>query len=173
MSISFWRSTTMFEGNGPSYISAHSADVILSDIRPIKLKPEGLRAINVLLDEFLAKILSTSSSLVTDKLRASLLSLLPTSLGKEALLEAEVELRAYWERTDPKSVPEDDSQTFHLQWAFSLLRVKCEAYSTLNEGDEDPDAESRVNQMFDRADIQPPKSSLIDPAALYLTAILE
>lgn len=105
---------------GPSYISAHSADVILSDIRPIKLKPEGLRAINVLLDEFLAKILSTSSSLVTDKLRASLLSLLPTSLGKEALLEAEVELRAYWERTDPKSVPEDDSRTFHLQWAFSV-----------------------------------------------------
>lgn len=51
--------------------------------------------------------------------------------------------------------------------------MKCEAYSTLNEGDEDPDAESRVNQMFDRADIQPPKSSLIDPAALYLTAILE
>ncbi|KAF8165671.1 hypothetical protein B0H34DRAFT_689999 [Crassisporium funariophilum] len=161
------------DGKGPSYISAHSADVILSDIRPIKLKAEALRAINVLLDEFLYKILSASSSLATDKLRASLLSLLPTSLGKEALLEAEVELRAYWERTESKSPLEDDSRTFHLQWAFELLRLKCEAYSTLNEEDEDPALESRVNERLGQAHPHPPKVALVDPAALYLTAILE
>ncbi|KAF8204678.1 hypothetical protein BJ912DRAFT_5135 [Pholiota molesta] len=158
---------------GASYISSHSADVILSDIRPIKLKPEALRAINVLLDEFLSKILSTSGSLSPDKLRASLLSLLPTSLGKEALLEAEVELRAYWERTEAKASVDDDSRTFHLQWAFSLLRLKCEAYSTLNEQDEDPNSESRINEMFGKVHPHPPKSALLDPAALYLTAILE
>jgi len=106
--------------SGPCFISAHSADVILSDIRPIKLKPEALQAINVLLDEFLSKILTVSSSLSTDKLRASLLSLLPTSLGKEALLEAEVELRAYWERTDFKALTEDDAKTFHLEWAYAV-----------------------------------------------------
>ncbi|KAF9478399.1 hypothetical protein BDN70DRAFT_879999 [Pholiota conissans] len=158
---------------GPSFISSHSADVILSDIRPIKLKPEALRAINVLLDEFLSKILSTSGSLSPDKLRASLLSILPTSLGKEALLEAEVELRAYWERTEGKAAIDDDSRTFHLQWAFSLLRLKCEAYSTLNEQDEDPNAESRINETFGKVHPHPPKDALLDPAALYLTAILE
>lgn len=109
---------------GPSYISSHSADVILSDIRPIKLKIEALRSINVLLDEFLYSILSTACSLSTDKLRASLLSLLPTTLGKEALLEAEVELRAYWDRTGPMNdsvtPTEDDSKTFHLPWAFEV-----------------------------------------------------
>lgn len=104
----------------PSYISAHSADVILSDIRPIKLKADALRAINDLLDEFLSNILSTACSLATDKLRASLLGLLPTSLGKEALLEAEVELRAYWERTESKASLEDDSRTFNLQWAVDV-----------------------------------------------------
>ncbi|CAA7258588.1 unnamed protein product [Cyclocybe aegerita] len=161
------------DGNGPSYISAHSADVILSDIRPIKLRADALRAINVFLDEFLHNILSTSRSLATDKLRASLLSLLPTSLGKEALLEAEVELRAYWERTEPKPLLEDDGGTFHLQWAFELLRFKCEAYSTLNEEDEDPAAESRVNERFAKVHPHPPKVALLDPAALYLTAIIE
>jgi hypothetical protein len=106
---------------GPSYISSHSADVILSDIRPTKLKPDALRAINILLDEFLYKMLSVSGSLATDKLRASLLGLLPTNLGKEALLEAEVELRAYWERTEPRVVPAgDDSCSFHLLWAFEV-----------------------------------------------------
>jgi len=46
--------------------------------------------------------------------------LLPTSLGKEALLEAEVELRAYWERTAAKGPLEDDVRTFSLQWAFEV-----------------------------------------------------
>jgi hypothetical protein len=108
---------------GPGYISAHSADVILSNIRPVKLKPEALGAINVLLDEFLHIILTTSRSLSTEKLRSSLLSVLPTSLGKEALLEAEVELRAYWERTNSRAPPEDDSRTFHLQWSFEVNKI--------------------------------------------------
>ena len=109
--------------SGPSYISSHSADVILSDIRPTKLKPDALRAINILLDEFLYKILSISGSLATDKLKASLLDSLPTNLGKEALLEAEVELRAYWERTESRVQTEDDSRTFHLQWAFEVCFI--------------------------------------------------
>ncbi|KAF5387953.1 hypothetical protein D9615_000662 [Tricholomella constricta] len=161
--------------SGPLYISSHSADVILSDIRPIKLKIEALRSINVLLDEFLYSILNTACSLSTDKLRASLLSLLPTTLGKEALLEAEVELRAYWDRTAPADVAvlEDDSKTFHLQWAFELLRLKCEAYSTLNESDEDHAAEGRINDRMSATGGTPPKVTLMAPAALYLTAILE
>jgi hypothetical protein len=178
---------------GPSYISAHSADVILSDIRPIKLKIEALRSINVLLDEFLYSILNTACSLSTDKLRASLLSLLPTTLGKEALLEAEVELRAYWDRTGPADVEvlEDDAKTFQLQWAFEvrimsllvivdevqpcfqLLRLKCEAYSTLNETDEDSGAERRINDKILSGGGVPPTTALVAPAALYLTAILE
>ena len=120
---SFSRSIPQSICLGPSYISSHSADVILSDIRPTKLKPDALRAINILLDEFLYKILSVSGSLATDKLRASLLGSLPTNLGKEALLEAEVELRAYWERTESRGPLEDDSRTFHLQWAFEVCFI--------------------------------------------------
>ena len=120
---------------GPSYISSHSADVILSDIRPTKLKPDALRAINILLDEFLYKMLSVSGSLETDKLRASLLGLLPTNLGKEALLEAEVELRAYWERTQSRVSTEDDSRSFHLLWAFEVRFIAlwgiCLSYISL------------------------------------------
>lgn len=107
-----------------AYISSHSADVILSDIRPIKLKIDALRCINVLLDEFLFSIINAARSLSTDKLKAGLLKVLPTSLGKEALLEAEVELRAYWERTHPPgttvSPGADEEKNFHLQWAFEV-----------------------------------------------------
>ncbi|KAJ3923740.1 hypothetical protein F5877DRAFT_30796 [Lentinula edodes] len=159
---------------GPTYISSHSADVILSDIRPIKLRIESLRCINVFLDEFLYGILNAAHSLTTDKLRAGLLSVLPTALGKEALLEAEVELRAYWDRTKPSKsgAVDDDTGTFNLQWAFELLRLKCEAYSTLNESDGDKSAEARLQERLVGTG-PPPKPSLIAPAALYLTAILD
>ncbi|KAF5364267.1 hypothetical protein D9756_000282 [Leucocoprinus leucothites] len=166
----------LIEDSTPSYISSQSADVILSDVRPFKLKAEALYAINVLLDEFLYSILNSAASLSTDRLRTSLLSLLPTSLGKEALLEAEVELRAYWDRTTeggPAQQLEDDSKTFHLQWAFELLRLKCEAYSTLNESDEDPSVEDRIQERFVQTAAVPPSAALLAPAALYLTAILE
>jgi len=82
-----------------------------------------LQSINVLLDEILYSILSAAHSLTTDKLRAGLLSILPTPLGKEALLEAEVELRAYLDNNtsrDHKNKQENDRDTFHLQWAFEV-----------------------------------------------------
>ena len=110
---------------GPSYISSHSADVILSEVRPIKLHADALRSINVLLDEVLYNILAAARSLSTERLRAGLLKVLPTSLGKDALLEAEVELRAYWDRTTmPSNLDNakngDDLRNFHLQWAFEV-----------------------------------------------------
>ena len=108
----------------PSYISARSAEVILSDVRPIKLKPDALHAINVLLDEALYSILSAARSLATDRLKAALLKVLPTSLGKEALLEAEVELKAYWDRTgsarSPASARHGETAAFDLQWSFEV-----------------------------------------------------
>ena len=56
---------------------------------------------------------------------------------------------------------------------LKLLRLKCSAYSTLNEDDEDPTAEVRVNEIFSKAHSHPPHVELLDPSALYLTAILE
>ena len=81
--------------SGPQYLSSCSSDVILSDIRPIQLEVKALRSINTFLNEFLWNILTISRSLVTDRMKAGVLKILPTSLGKAALLEAGVELKAY------------------------------------------------------------------------------
>lgn len=112
---------------GPTYISSRSADVILSDVRPIKLKLEALRAINVLLDEFLYNLLDAAGSISTDKLKSGLIKILPTSLGKEAILEAELELKAYLERSPPSSPilpsgssPREEADEFDLQWSYEV-----------------------------------------------------
>lgn len=115
------RQSALIYTAGPSYISSRSADVILSDVRPIKLKLEALRSINVFLDEFLHKILNAAGSLSTDSLKAGLNKILPTALGKEAVLEAELELKAYWERNTPHTPAK---QEFDLQWSFEVSRVQ-------------------------------------------------
>ncbi|KAF8559139.1 hypothetical protein OG21DRAFT_1432124 [Imleria badia] len=162
----------------PCYISSRSADVILSDVRPTKLSTDALNSINAFLDELLHTILSAARALNTTQLRAGLHKVLPTTLGKEAVLEAELELRAYWERTGgiPGSgtspvVVEDSA--FNLPWTFELLRLKCEAYSTLSDTDENSDAENRLFQRISAEGIPPPKQTLLAPASLYLTAIIE
>ncbi|KAF7789453.1 hypothetical protein EIP86_000398 [Pleurotus ostreatoroseus] len=156
---------------GPSYISSSYADNILSDIRPIRLKLEALRSVNVLLDEFLYNILKAAGSLHTDSIKAGLNKVLPTALGKEAVLEAEMELKAYWDRNSPYEREKDE---FDLQWSFELLRLKCEGYTTMNDGDEDADAIKRVNDKMSIATGLPvPHTSVMAPASLYLTAILE
>lgn len=159
----------------------------------MKLNVEALRSINVLLDEFLYSVLSAARSLTTQQLRSGLLKVLPTTLGKEALLEAEMELRAYLERTPTSGASGERGKEFHLQWSFEvspigdenesriltnghqLLRLKCQAYSTLSDSDEDAQAEARLTERMSQGDsgASPPQATLVAPAALYLTAILE
>lgn len=43
----------------------------------------------------------------------------------------------------------------------------------MNDTDEDADVERRLNERMAREGVTPPHSSLVAPAALYLTAILE
>lgn len=138
----------------------------------MKLQPETHRAINGFLDEFLYKILHSSRSLTTDRLRAGLLFVLPTSVGKEAITEAEVELRAFL-ASRGKPPPEDDKDTFHLQWSFELLRQKCRGYCTMSDGDEDMEIQARINEKMASTGSPPPKEMLLEPAGLYLAAILE
>jgi hypothetical protein len=59
---------------------------------------------------------------------------------------------------------------FMFQFFFKLMRLKCEAYATLNDQDEDLDAEKH---LYGRMGGTPPSTALVAPAALYLTAVLE
>jgi len=127
-------STGSHQPTAPNYLSARSADVILSEVRPTRMKSEALRSVNVLLDELLWLILGHARSFSTDQLRSGLLKVLPTVLGKSALLEAEVELRAYLDRNPPSTpLPTDEitRQRFPLQAAFEVCRYFTWSYDTI------------------------------------------
>ncbi|CAE6435961.1 unnamed protein product [Rhizoctonia solani] len=162
-------------GRAPAYVSARSADEILSSIRPTRIKSESLRSLNIFLDELLWLILHSARSIATDRLKAGLLQIMPSTVGKDAVLEAEVELRAYRQRS-PHIGPEEPGtkQTdFPLQPTFELLRQKCEAYCTLGDIEENVAAELALQEKVLSAGPFAPKVEQVIPAALYLTAILE
>ncbi|CAE6527349.1 unnamed protein product [Rhizoctonia solani] len=159
----------------PAYVSARSADEILSSIRPTRIKSESLRSLNIFLDELLWLILHSARSLATNRLKAGLLQIMPSAVGKDAVLEAEVELRAYRQRS-PSLDPEEQGvkqADFPLQPTFELLRQKCEAYCTLGDLEENVAAESALQEKMLSAGPSAFKVEQVVPAALYLTAILE
>ena len=106
----------------PTFISSRSADVILSDIRPTKLAPDALNSVNSLLDELLYSILNAARTFNPTRLRTAMHKVLPTTLGKEAILEAEMELRAYYQRTVTAAGSGSSGQdgAFDVQWAFEV-----------------------------------------------------
>ena len=53
------------------------------------------------------------------------------------------------------------------------MRLKCEAYSTLNDADEDAQAEVRLSDKLGGVSANARRAVLVAPAALYLTAIME
>lgn len=103
---------------------AKAADVILSDVRPTSIVPDALRAINILLDELLWLILAHARSLDTSRLKSGVLKSISTQLGKDAVLEAEIEIRAYRDKTQSRprtGRPADDVLTsFPLPEAFDV-----------------------------------------------------
>jgi hypothetical protein len=106
----------------PAYVSARSADEILSSIRPTRIKSESLRSLNIFLDELLWLILHSARSLATNRLKAGLLQVMPGGVGKDAVLEAEVELRAYRQRSPSLGPDEQGAKQaeFPLQPTFEV-----------------------------------------------------
>jgi hypothetical protein len=115
----------------PTFISSRSADVILSDIRPTKLTPDALNSINSLLDELLYTILNAARAFNPSRLRTAMHKVLPTTLGKEAILEAEMELRAYYQRTGTAagSGSSGEDGVFNVQWACEVRMLQCVTFT--------------------------------------------
>lgn len=96
------------DGEVPSYISSRSANSLISFSRPTRVQAVTLYYLNKILDELLLQLLTTAKSLATDRIKSDgILRVLggPSGSGsgpgallaKNAVLEAELELRSYLE----------------------------------------------------------------------------
>ncbi|CDR87271.1 uncharacterized protein SPSC_00397 [Sporisorium scitamineum] len=165
----------------PSLISARSANSLISDNRPTRIQSETLLVLNGLLDELLLAILTSAKSLATDRIKTDgVLRVLNNNLlAKDAVLEAELELRSFVDgkRAEGARVPLglmatsrlDGTDGFPVQAAYKALKTRCEYYSTLNECQDDSAARDQNLMSSDGR----PIATVTPGAAIYVTALLE
>ncbi|TKY84544.1 hypothetical protein EX895_006446 [Sporisorium graminicola] len=165
----------------PSLVSARAANSLISEDRPTRIQAETLLVLNGLLDELLLTILSSAKSLATDRIKTDgVLRVLNNNLlAKDAVLEAELELRSFVDgkRAEGARVPLglmatsrlDGSDGFPVQAAYNALRTRCEYYSTLNECQDNNAAKDQNLMSSDGR----PIATVTPGAAIYMTALLE
>lgn len=147
------------------YISQRAADVA-----PYRISSEALLAINTFLDEFLYTLIDSARSLDLVRIKLAISQVLPTSLGKNAVQEAELELKTYVENGNSDHTQERtiEINPFPLQKVFEQFRVKCQYFSTLGERDPNCWDHNSVPDLYGAEGIH-----IAPSLAIYLTAVLE
>lgn len=128
-----------------------------------------MQSINQFLDEFLVFLLSSSLSLDLSRIKAVVFTLLPSTLGKNAIVEAELEVKTFTETEAIDFETYEQMRTlgsdgpFPLDDALPLLREKCLEFCTLADKDE-----HSILQL------EPKNQVYISPiVAIYVTTVLE
>ncbi|GAC93835.1 hypothetical protein PHSY_001400 [Pseudozyma hubeiensis SY62] len=173
--------SAMSLNNVPAFVSARSANTLISENRPTRIQAETLLVLNGLLDELLLTILTSAKSLATDRIKSDgMLRIFANNLlAKDAVLEAELELRSYVDgkRAEGAKVPLglmstsrlDGTDGFPFQSAYKALRSRCQYYSTLSDSkDENATKDQNIMSSDGR-----PVATVTPVAAIYVSALLE
>ncbi|KAG0259587.1 hypothetical protein DFQ27_003977 [Actinomortierella ambigua] len=150
------------------YIASKFANAILADYSSYIISPDGLQALNAFLDELLFILIDAAKSTDMHRIKSAIYQTFPQSLGKNAIVEAELEAKSYLEMGG-KDIPKDDPMTRHtlydldseVEQVFEQFRAKCQYYSKLGE---------RLGSPAGN-----PAIAIIVPTllAIYVTAVLE
>lgn len=182
------------------FLSATSANALISDLRPTTLAPSALQHINILLDELLASLISAADSINPSHLRLNGIPAVFSgdkaagdttglrALGRSAVGEAELELRSWYETHAGgrrKGFPSDGQgrgmtgskemagAAFPVEKAADLMKFRCATFSTLAPQTPPPEGvEDSLTAAWKSAGGDVSEETLA-PAGLWLTAILE
>jgi hypothetical protein len=155
------------------YVCQRAAHAIIAEIGPLRVSSDALQAINVFIDEFLALLVVSASSLDLVRIKTAVIQLLPHSLGKNALVEAEIELKQQIDSkqhdftTYEKMRSLGNDGLFPEAQVILLLQQACASYCTLAADQKDTDSLRSYNPQAD-ADV-----TIAPVIAIYVTAIVE
>ncbi|CAG8558159.1 9345_t:CDS:2, partial [Cetraspora pellucida] len=152
------------------YVSQRAANAIVADVAPYRISAEALISLNTFLDEFLYFVIDSARSLDLVKIKQSISQVLPTTLGKNAIQEAELELKTYVESGNSDSTQEKTIEItpFPLQKVFEQFRANCQFFSTLGERGIDERDSKMAPNLYANEGIH-----IAPSLAIYLTAVLE
>ena len=140
--------------------------------------PAALRLVNGFLDQLLFNFLSLSRSTTLSALRPAVSEVLKPKLAKDAINQADEELREYLGAGDDEDTmltPRSDSSAdWDLELVWKRTRLRCMVYSSLGDmEEEDEDYYMEQGHLVSSfGDDAPPE--IVSPAvAIFLTSILE
>ncbi|GAA5795217.1 hypothetical protein HPULCUR_000571 [Helicostylum pulchrum] len=115
------------------YVCQRAAHAIIAEIGPFRVSSDALSSINSFLDEFIALLVMSSVSLDLVLLKTAVIQLLPHSLGKNALVEAEIELKHQVDskQYDFTSYEQMRNQQFPTEQLIPCLQLACTNHCTL------------------------------------------
>ncbi|KAI7900350.1 uncharacterized protein BX663DRAFT_518355 [Cokeromyces recurvatus] len=154
------------------YICQRAANAIISEIGPFRVSTDALQTINQFLDEFIVLLLTCSLSLDLSQIKTAIFNLLPSTLGKNAIVEAELEVKSF---TEIESIDYDlyermrklEGSQFPIEKAIPLLREKCFQYCTLADKEDQIHLQRRMKHNNDSVIVISPI------VAIYVTTIIE
>ncbi|KAI8083127.1 uncharacterized protein BX664DRAFT_301765 [Halteromyces radiatus] len=150
------------------YICQRAANAIISEVGSYRVSTDALLGINQFLDEFLIHLLTNCQSLDLSLIKTSVFNLLPSTLGKNAIVEAELEVKTFTETEvidyDIYEKMRSIGTPFPTQKCLPLLRDKCFEFCTL--ADKDDQQSWMPHEECDDLIISP-------IVAIYVTTVLE
>ncbi|KAL2257142.1 hypothetical protein VTK26DRAFT_601 [Humicola hyalothermophila] len=145
---------------------------------PAAVSPAALQLVNNFLDQLLFNFLSVSRSTALSALRPAVTEVLKPKLAKDAINQADEELREYLGNDDEEatqSQPRDavSPSNWDLELAWKRTRLRCMVYSSLGDMEEE-DEDYYMDQGNLGSGYYDHASETVSPAvAIFLTSILE
>ncbi|KAK3378602.1 hypothetical protein B0H63DRAFT_252227 [Podospora didyma] len=142
---------------------------------PATVSPGALQLVNNFLDQLLFNFLSVSRSTSLSALRPAVSEVLKPKLAKDAINQADEELREYLGGDDEDLTQTQDPASpsdWDLELVWKRTRLRCMVYSSL--GDMEEEDEDFHMEQGHLQDLDDRSSEIVGPAvAIFLTSILE
>lgn len=141
------------------------------------VSPAALQLVNNFLDQLLFNFLNFSQAVTLSALRPAVSEVLKPKLAKDAINNADEELREYLGGADEEDfVPPqgvEDARSWDLELVWKRTRLRCMVYSSLGDMEEEDE-----DYHTEQGNLEPGPgeldSGVISPAvAIFLTSILE
>ncbi|KAJ2964383.1 hypothetical protein NQZ79_g715 [Umbelopsis isabellina] len=157
--------------NGKEYVSIQAASAIIAEVGPLRISSDALVALNQFLDEFLIMLLVHAQCLDLAQFKSAVAHTLSySSLGKNAIVEAELELKSYLAIAEVDAEL-DVYERMRTQKFGPILLLNDVVQHIRNRTDEFGALVAPQSKMLPT----PPKPGAIVSSivAMYLTAIVE
>lgn len=138
---------------------------------------QALHLVNGFLDQLLFNFLQVAKATTLAALRPAVIEVLKPKLAKDAISNADEELREYLGGANEDDYPQPQGSSTHRDWDVELVwkrtRLRCMVYSSLGDmEEEDEDAFMEEENLEFGANEQ--ISDVISPAvAIFLTSVIE